>query len=78
MENIVADFLDYLTGVKNYSSHTRTAYENDVRDFLGFYERFNGTSPFPSDLSRVDTICFRSFLADRQRRGLSPKSTARA
>ncbi len=78
MENIVADFLDYLTGVKNYSSHTRTAYESDVRDFLAFYERFNGTSPFPSDLSRVDTICFRSFLADRQRRGLSPKSTARA
>ncbi len=78
MENIVADFLDYLTGVKNYSSHTRTAYESDVRDFLTFYERFNGTSPFPSDLSRVDTICFRSFLADRQRRGLSPKSTARA
>ena len=36
MENIVADFLDYLTGVKNYSSHTRTAYESDVRDFLGF------------------------------------------
>ena len=78
MENIVAGFLDYLTGVKNYSFHTRTAYESDVRDFLTFYERFNGAPPFPSDLSRVDTICFRSFLADRQRRGLSPKSTARA
>lgn len=78
MENAVAEFLEYLSGVKNYSSHTATAYEKDVRDFLNFYERFNGAPPFPSDLSRADTICFRAFLADRQKRGLSPKSTARA
>lgn len=78
MDDAVAEFLEYLTCVKNYSSHTATAYETDVRDFLAFYERFNGAPPFPSDLSRVDTICFRSYLADRQRRGLAPKSTARA
>ena len=78
MENAVAEFLEYLSGVKNYSSHTATAYEKDVRDFLNFYERFNGAPPFPSDLSRADTICFRSFLADRQKRELSAKSTARA
>ncbi len=78
MENAVAEFLEYLLGVKNYSSHTAAAYEIDIRDFLSFYERFNGTAPFLSDLSRADTICFRAFLADRQRRGLSPKSTARA
>ena len=78
MENTVAEFLEYLSGVKNYSPHTMTAYETDVRDFLDFYTKYNGTAPFPSDLSHVDTICFRSFLADRQKRGLSPKSTARA
>ncbi len=78
MENAVAEFLEYLTGVKNYSPHTATAYETDVRDFLAFYEMYNGVPPFPSDLSRTDTICFRAFLADRQKRGLSPKSTARA
>lgn len=78
MENAVAEFLEYLLGVKNYSPHTATAYKIDILDFLSFYERFNGTSAFPSDLSRADTICFRAFLADRQRRGLSPKSTARA
>ena len=78
MENAVAEFLEYLSGVKNYSSHTATAYEKDVRDFLNFYERFNGAPPFTSDLSRADTICFRSFLADRQKRELSAKSTARA
>jgi integrase/recombinase XerC len=29
-------------------------------------------------MAQADTICFRAFLADRQRRGLSHKSTARA
>ena len=78
MENAVAEFMEYLTGIKNYSPHTATAYETDVRDFLDFYTQYNGTTPFPSDLSHADTICFRAFLADRQKRGLSPKSTARA
>ena len=77
MKDVVADFSEYLTGVKNYSPHTATAYENDINDFLTFYTRFNGASPFLADLSRADTICFRSFLADCQRRGLSPKTTAR-
>ena len=46
--------------------------------FLKFYQDFLGTPPFPRDLSRADTLCFRSYLANRQRRGLSHKSTARA
>ena len=78
MNDAVAEFLGYLTGVKNYSPHTAAAYEKDICDFLSFYERFNGATAFPSDLSRADTICFRAFLAERQRRGLSAKSTARA
>lgn len=78
MENAVAEFLEYLSGVKNYSPHTTTAYETDIRDFLNFYTQYNGGAPFPSDLSRADTTCFRAFLANRQKRGLAPKSTARA
>lgn len=78
MNQVVTEFIEYLCGVKNYSSHTATAYENDVNDFLRFYENFIGTPPFVADMARVDTLCFRSFLADRQRRGLSHKSTARA
>ncbi|MBP3398023.1 MAG: tyrosine recombinase XerC [Alphaproteobacteria bacterium] len=78
MQNVVAEFIEYLVQTKKYSSHTATAYENDIYDFLRFYENFTGTSPFPRDLARADTICFRSFLADRQRRGLAHKSTARA
>ncbi|MBQ2858987.1 MAG: site-specific integrase, partial [Alphaproteobacteria bacterium] len=78
MENAVAEFLEYLSGVKNYSPHTTTAYETDIRDFLNFYAQYNGGAPFPSDLSRADTTCFRAFLANRQKRGLASKSTARA
>lgn len=78
MKDIVSDFLEYLTRTKNYSAHTVTAYETDIQDFLSFYERFNGGTISSSDLSRADTLCFRSYLADRQRRGLAHKSTARA
>ena len=78
MNEVVVEFIDYLTRTKNYSSHTSSAYDADIRDFLRFYETFFGAPPFPRDLSRVDTLCFRAYLANRQRRGLSHKSTARA
>lgn len=78
MKNIVAEFLEYLTQTKKYSGHTATAYDADITDFLSFFERFNGDDVLLHDLSRADTTCFRSYLADRQRRGLSHKSTARA
>lgn len=78
MNDAVTEFIEYLIHTKNYSSHTAIAYEGDISDFLKFYQDFLGTPPFPRDLSRADTLCFRSYLANRQRRGLSHKSTARA
>ena len=78
MNEVVVKFIDYLVQTKNYSSHTATAYDADIRDFLSFYQNFLGTPPFVADMSRPDTLCFRSYLANRQRRGLSHKSTARA
>ena len=78
MNDAIDDFVQYLAGVKNYSPLTAQAYESDVRDFVKFYEKFVGRPPMVRDLGHADTICFRSFLADCQRRGLSHKSTARA
>ncbi len=78
MNEIIQEFINYLTQTKNYSVHTAIAYENDIRDFISFYENFNGADIFLNDLSRVDTIAFRAWLADRQRRDLAHKSTARA
>ncbi|MBQ9540399.1 MAG: tyrosine recombinase XerC [Alphaproteobacteria bacterium] len=78
MNEIVSDFIDYLLNTKNYSTHTATAYESDLHDFIEFYERWSNTKLLPADLSRIDTICFRAWLADRAKRNLTHKSTARA
>ena len=78
MQDAIAAFLEYLIKTKNFSSYTASAYESDIRDFLKFYEKFNSAPPLPRDLSRADTLCFRSYLADRQKRGMAHKSTARA
>ncbi len=78
MKDIVANFVDYLVQIKKYSAHTVTAYENDVGDFIKFLSEYNGCTPSPGDFSRADTICFRAYLANRQKRGLSHTATARA
>ena len=78
MNEYVVDFIEYLTQTKNYSVHTATAYETDIRDFIAFYTNYIGVDVSLSDIARADTICFRAWLADRARRNLAHKSTARA
>lgn len=78
MNEVISQFLEYIIKTKNYSQHTAIAYETDIHDFIKFYENFNGGDIYINDLARVDTIAFRSWLANRQHRGLSNKSTARA
>ena len=78
MNDIIADFIDYLLNTKNYSAHTASAYDADVHDFIKFYERWANATLLPADLGKIDTICFRAWLADRARRNLEHKSTARA
>ena len=78
MNDVIMDFLEYLTDTKNYSAHTVTAYESDIRYFISFYERFTGSTLFVRDMSNIDTMCFRSYLADAQRRGLSAKTVGRS
>ncbi|MCL2890144.1 MAG: site-specific integrase, partial [Alphaproteobacteria bacterium] len=78
MDTLVAEFLDYLLNTKKYSVHTADAYETDIRDFIQFYETWRGAELLPADLTRIDTIGFRAWLADRGRRDLSHRATARA
>ncbi|MBP5707466.1 MAG: tyrosine recombinase XerC [Alphaproteobacteria bacterium] len=78
MNEIITEFIEYLVAVKNYSEHTATAYEIDIREFIKFLGDFVGGNAELGDVARADTICFRAYLADRQRRGLAHKSTARA
>ena len=78
MNDIIIEFIEYLGAVKNYSPHTAAAYQTDVQDFVEFLGEFNGGDVTIESLGRADTICFRSYMANRQRRGLAAKSTARA
>lgn len=78
MQEIIDDFISYLTNTKNYSIHTVTAYEHDIHDFASFYARWSNTELMQGDLGKIDTICFRAWLADRARRNMEHKSTARA
>ena len=78
MNDYVAGFVEYLTQTKNYSANTATAYETDVRDFIKFYDNYIGATTTIADFARADAICFRAWMADRGRRELSHKSTARA
>ena len=74
----ILDFTEYLRHTKKYSELTAESYERDVRDFISFYEKFRGADIFIGDLANVDTLAFRAWLADRQRRKLAARSSARA
>ena len=78
MNNELGQFINYLLNTKKYSQHTSDAYVRDLEDFFSFYTRFCGNAIQLNDISRIDTIGFRSWLADRQKRGLANKSNARA
>lgn len=78
MNKVIVEFTDYLLKTKNYSSHTASAYESDIHDFMNFFSRFNGGNIKLSDIAHADTITFRGWLADRAKRELTHKSTARA
>ena len=78
MNELVDKFIEYLIQTKKYSSHTALAYQSDILDFIKFFSRYNGADISAHDLANADTLMFRSYLADRQRRAMSHKSTARA
>ena len=78
MNEIIDEFLDYLLNTKNYSTHTATAYKNDIHDFISFLMRFDGNSVQLTNVAKCDTFTFRAWLADRAKRELTHKSTARA
>ena len=78
MNDVIAEFVDYLLNTKNYSTHTASAYESDIRDFVKFFGRFDDGNVKLTDIASADTFSFRSWLADRAKRELTHKSTARA
>lgn len=78
MNEVVTDFINYLSHVKKYSTHTVESYGMDLSDFQKFLENFLNAYVYINDLARIDTIAFRAWLADMQKRKLAPRTRARA
>ncbi|MDR1071163.1 MAG: tyrosine recombinase XerC [Rickettsiales bacterium] len=78
MDETVRSFVDYLRHARKYSELTAVSYESDIRDFINFYGVFSGADVLPNDLARIGTLGFRAWMADRQKRKLAARSTARA
>lgn len=78
MQEEIKQFLAYLRDTKGYSNNTIDAYQRDLADFVGFVARANSAPVFARDAANMDTVVFRGWLAHRQKRGLSFRSSARA
>ncbi len=74
----IAGWIESLTHHKRYSSHTLTAYQIDLRHFIGFANQHEGNEVTPASLSQLALRDFRSWLAARHHEGFTATSTARA
>ncbi|HVT44795.1 MAG TPA: tyrosine recombinase XerC [Thermoanaerobaculia bacterium] len=78
MTNEIGDFLDYLTYERNVSINTITAYRNDLDSFIAFLlNDYYTIQRDRLDLSSIDHLTIRSWLAHLNRRKLSKSSIAR-
>ena len=71
------DWLRWLRSEKRVSPHTLSAYQRDVARFLGFLSEHGGERPGLTAITALKVSDFRSYLAARQRDGLSASSRAR-
>lgn len=78
MNREIGDFLDYLAIERNVSVNTIDAYRRDLEDFVSFLsEQYLVAAREMIDLSTVDKLAVRSWLADLSRRGLARSTIAR-
>ncbi|MGQ9629596.1 MAG: tyrosine recombinase XerC [bacterium] len=74
MERAIDDFLMHLEVERNLSSKTLESYSGDLIQFWNFLVKEMGE---PVDLSRVDHLYVRQFLAEMHQQGLEKSSIAR-
>ncbi|MFL6246389.1 MAG: tyrosine recombinase XerC [Thermoanaerobaculia bacterium] len=78
MKNEIGDFLDYLTYERNVSPNTISAYRDDLESFTAFLcNDYFTMGRDQLELSRVDHLTVRSYLAHLSRRKLARASVAR-
>lgn len=75
MPSHIKDFLHYLTVERNYSPHTITAYEDDLRQFMEFVQRHYSDTSY--SIQAIDHVTVRLFLGDCLEQGFSRSSIAR-
>lgn len=79
LQEAVTGWLGWLKGVKRVSPHTLTAYEQDICHWMTFLFAHYGEAGLSlSHIERQEQRNLRTWLAQRQREGFSPASTARA
>jgi integrase/recombinase XerC len=78
VKNEIGDFLDYLTYERNVSPNTISAYRDDLESFTTFLcNDYFTLGRDQLDLTRVDHLTVRSYLAHLSRRKLARASVAR-
>jgi len=76
--NEIGEFLDYLTYERNVSPNTVASYRNDLESFVGFLStEFLTMAREGIDLSAIDHIAIRSYLAHLTRQKRSRATMAR-
>jgi integrase/recombinase XerC len=70
-------WLIHLAHERGAAVHTLSAYERDLRQFLGWLKTTLGHAPCVADLARLDAKRFRAFMAFRRREGAVSRSLAR-
>ncbi|MFN3406249.1 MAG: site-specific tyrosine recombinase XerD [Caldimicrobium sp.] len=71
MQNLLEEFLLYLSSLKNYSNNTLMAYISDLIDFLNYLNEIG----FSVDDLNINII--QGYLGELKERGFSPYSVAR-
>ncbi len=77
LKQAARDWLDHLTHERGLAAATITAYERDLRQFVGWLEGRLGHVPTLGDLRRLDARTVRAFLAARRKLGVESRSLAR-
>jgi integrase/recombinase XerC len=74
----LADWWSWITVERRLSDHSLDAYRRDLSGFLNFLASHRGETITLDTLGTVKRLDIRSWLASRQKRGLSSVSTGRA
>ncbi|MDR0449463.1 MAG: tyrosine recombinase XerC [Rickettsiales bacterium] len=78
MNEMVRDFREYLLTARGYSINTAESYCFDIKNFLEFFEEYEGDEPARESLAAADQAAFRAWLSARASKGIAKSSSARA